>query len=1197
MATHIAISAGGAGAVDGSNVNLAFGTTTIVLTAHSATPPTDENKITPATNCTWAVLDVPKGTTFDASWFDTNTAGWPNVNTLPTASAFTPDKEGTWLFRCTNSDGTVDEVAVGIRHQRTDIRVPAAGETTEANSTRGWAEDRNDDLDVFDDLVTSGGIQLCRFVSASAGAAGTLVQFNGNVHDINPTSAVEFIPEVEPSSNTNPGTGRYLGVIKAKKDGTTTSIASGSLVWVSRAGMVEGATGGTLDLSAFAAGESVYVGSVAGAPAQATDVDTATATMAGIVIRNTNPGAILATPVNINNVLLPKASGTVRDAQIVEIDIFEAPISGHNLYNTSTDSSSANRGFKPYGGSANSPLDLPGARLQNVANATDVFLTSIALDERCVREGASEFASNWMEYPLVLQVHGYSDGQTAGATLPTIGVRMLWNFSGVASNGAEANLVLQSVPFITPSAADLSYKGTSGNLELIFKSPLFKGVDFNFGIVGNDYDNLSSDTTETAYDTPPCSVDLRMARADSETFDIIITKVVLKALYPTKSRAKRLSFYEKQIPGAALIASNGHLTNATINYASVSNVGGPYVNVFESDDAADDGINDFSAETISGNMRGETAAELVGYFPFDNRLRLDSTHTSAATNTQALRFRTISKFKSTVTDDDIKLQLSLRGETHNLEFTSLDVDSGTPDYEASVSVSSPVLTDADEYRTIIHDWSIPANTFDPDINGVRFKIVRQAASGASNLTVDDELDVDTGEKAFCISSAVLSEENLSITKSTANVFEEHIQLDRQIDYNDGASNISLTGDCSGFVFAKGGSETLVVPIQLDERYDEQSDLTVDVTGYITDVAGSITMLLQAASAYVDERIPEFSTIGKVSINTSTAFVGANIQRVIKHSFTVPFSTIAKTAGIPDDNLSTPLEERRGCLYLKLTRLDSDGPNNYFASHLSAIATINKVPNADPYIDISENSSYPILVPGGYRHDDQRDILTTVYRHNWQFGLPNEMIDTDVGSGGVEDGDEVMLLPSNLLNVTPPISLNVTSGSLTGKELVGKHVPFSMVITAIHGYMVQGIADGSDIYGQGIGPTSYIELLIFEMCNSGNTGNSDAQATITSEHHSGVIGFPFKILPSSDAATGVGGGIIRVVGNDLSTNASGHDGTILPRVYLPADYAGRRQWMMGARFHNGSGTRLSNALIDLNVEVAFLANTTGTGLIY
>ena len=71
IATHIAISAGGAGAVDGSNVNLAFnGTSNIVVTAHQ----TALGTLIDAANCTWTVLDVPKGTTFDAAWFNTNTA-------------------------------------------------------------------------------------------------------------------------------------------------------------------------------------------------------------------------------------------------------------------------------------------------------------------------------------------------------------------------------------------------------------------------------------------------------------------------------------------------------------------------------------------------------------------------------------------------------------------------------------------------------------------------------------------------------------------------------------------------------------------------------------------------------------------------------------------------------------------------------------------------------------------------------------------------------------------------------------------------------------------------------------------------------------------------------------------------------------------------------------------------------------------
>jgi len=1212
MATNIAISAGGAAAVDGSNVNLAFdGSTTVVVSAHSATPPAAGNLIT-AANCTWAVLDVPKGTSFDAAWFNTNTASWPNVNTFPTVTNFVPDKEGTWLFRCTNSDGTVDEVAVGVRHQRTDIRVPAAGETTEANSTRGWAEDRNDDLDVFDDLVTSGGIQLCRFVSASVGAAGTMVQFNGAVYDINPTSgATEFVPVVEPASNTNPGIGRYLGVIKAKKDGTTTSIANESLVWVSRAGMVEGSTSDILDLSGFAVGDSVYVGSSAGLPALAADVDTATATMAGIVIRAENPGAILVTPVNVNNVLTAKASGTARDTQIVEIDIFEAPISGSDVYNISTDSSSANRGFKPYGGTANAPLDFPGARLQNVANATDVFLTSIALDERCVREGvAGGTDSNWMEHPLVLQVYGYSADHTVGTALPTISAKLGWNFSGVASsNTAEANLTMNSILFGTTS--DAAYTGsTSSKRELIFMSSLTlnasptTALDFpNVGLIGNDFDNLPG-VAETAYDTPPCSVDLSLQRLDSGTFDIVITRVVLKALYPAKSRAKRLSFYEKQIPGAALIASNGHATNATINYASVSSVGGPYVNVFQSDDAGDSGDDDFGRVSVSANMRGSTAAELVGYFPFDNRLRLTDT------TTQPLRFRTISKFKSTVTGE-IKLQLSLRGEIDDEEFTSLDVDVST-DFQASVSVTPSVVTEAYEYRTIIHDWSIPSATFDPDINGVRFKIVRQAASGHTNLTVDNAVDGSTAESAFCISSVILSEANTSITKSTANVFEASVPLDRQIDYNDGAANTSLGGDCPGFLFTKSASETLVVPVLLDERYDEQSDLTVDITGYITGAAGftpggQISLRVEAASAYLDELVPSsFSSVSTVTVDTSTALTGSNVIKSLRHRFTVPFATIAKATGIPDDNVSIPMTNRRSCLYLKITRTDTTGPTSYFANHLSAISSINKIPNADPYINISENSGYEILVPGGYRHDPRRDILTSVYRHNWQFGVPSEMQDRlGTSPHGVDAGRELILSPSNLLNVTNPMMIfadtEIDGVTYTGQEMIGKHVPFSMIVTAVHGYMVKTKTRDNggalEIWGEGIDDgDAHIELRLAEVCNSANTANAFAQGSITSDDHPGVINFPFKIYPNSDA-TSKGGGIFRVLGNNLDTNAAQHRTATLPRVILPADYSAGRQYMVVAVFVNDSASIIVAPLVDLNVEVAFLPNTIGLDLIY
>ena len=1243
MATNIAISAGGADAVDGSNVGLAFdGSTNIVVTAHDGALGT----LIPAANCTWEVLDVPKGTTFDAAWFNTNTASWPNVNTFPTVSNFVPDKEGTWFFRCTNADGSVDEVVVGVRHQRTHIRVPAAGETTEANSTRGWAENRNDDLDTFDDLITSGGIQLCRFVSASAGAAGTLVQFNGATHDINPTSgAEEFVPDVEPAANNNPGIGRYLGVIKAKKDGSTPSIASGSLVWVSRSGMVEGSTAGILDLSSFSVGDSIYVGSNAGLPASSTDVDTATATLAGFVIRAENPGAMVVSPAHINNVLTTKSNSTDRDQQFVEVDIFEAPISSHNLFNLQTTQ-------LPHTGYVQSDLaGYPGAKFTyDGGSRVDIYATSISLDERCVREGASGgSASNFMEYPLVVEVHGFCSDLSPSTAVPRLTVLLNFNFDGIENKSTTTNLIALPADNNTLESVDpdLDFEGAGTKRQLIFRTPLFLEVpdssaknlqQYYLGHVSNDMDFFNADSAglnaNPRPDRPPVSVDISLSKDGDVSFghNIIITKVVLKALYPVKSRAKRLSFYEKQIPAAALVDTsrtfNGS-NDGVLDYSASTLAGLHAANVLVSDTAGDDD-DDFSTFTANANLRGETAGTFCGFLPFDDRAKRLVRDSAADTDTRDLRFRAVCKFKRrSGTSGSIKLRLYARGEARGEEFNSLALTSGSDlivNTEISGDAVAATLGDGTDgsYRTIVFDFALTGGNFNPNIAGIRFRLERLAPSGFTNKTVDNLSDASTSEQAFCVSTVCLSEKDFDITKDRPNVFEEHILLDRYMNSQSSALNLTNwanTGsDVCGFKFGKGGSEILLVPIRLDERYDEQSDLTVHVIGTVagttssaTTSAGStpggqVSLQLQAGMTYVDQLYPSsLTTIAIANEDTSTALTGSNLYRTIVHTFTVPFSVIAQASGIVDDNLSIPKENVRGDLWLRFTRTDTTGPNTYLASSVSAVAGVDKLPNADPYINISENPAHPILVPGGFRHDAQRDILTTVYRHNWQFGVPDEfgidLRESAIGGQSVVKSDNLIpLLPSNFVGNTPlsTLGMGLTFGGqgFLGIEPNGKHIPFSMVITGIHGFMgmitpelkaVDGGAAAYVVYNKGFDDSQ--ALIRLNVVTAPNFGSSQISSTgVFGEDIPGVIGFPFDIYPNSNGSDG-GGGMFRVLGNDLSTNSSKYNKTTLPRVYLPKDYQDDRQLFLVAYLVN-----INTASADNIFELADIVNI-GDRIIY
>ena len=67
---------------------------------------------------------------------------------------FTPDVEGTYLIRLTVNrtlaTESVNKVICGVKQMKSGMRVPAAGETTEESTSRGWARDLNRLLRILD---------------------------------------------------------------------------------------------------------------------------------------------------------------------------------------------------------------------------------------------------------------------------------------------------------------------------------------------------------------------------------------------------------------------------------------------------------------------------------------------------------------------------------------------------------------------------------------------------------------------------------------------------------------------------------------------------------------------------------------------------------------------------------------------------------------------------------------------------------------------------------------------------------------------------------------------------------------------------------------------------------------------------------------------------------------------------------------
>lgn len=117
----------------------------------------------------WEFLDRPEGSTATFS---------SAVVQNPT---FTPDCEGTYLIRLTVNAAlateSVNTVIAAISQMKSGIRIPAAGETTEESTARGWAEDVNRGMQMLDNVRADAGL-----VTGYAGAAfarGSIVRISG----------------------------------------------------------------------------------------------------------------------------------------------------------------------------------------------------------------------------------------------------------------------------------------------------------------------------------------------------------------------------------------------------------------------------------------------------------------------------------------------------------------------------------------------------------------------------------------------------------------------------------------------------------------------------------------------------------------------------------------------------------------------------------------------------------------------------------------------------------------------------------------------------------------------------------------------------------------------------------------------------------------------------------------------------------
>ncbi len=150
----------------------------------------------------------------------------------PTASTttFTPDVEGTYLVSLNvNTGEDTDQIDAAVRTLRARIRVPAAGERTEEDATRGWAVSRNRDLFRLNRLLQAGGVQVGLIPStetppdATSWKRGNVVAASAII-DIDPSAGGTHLVPVWRKPSTIIGAAekiQLIGVVLEDTDGLT----------------------------------------------------------------------------------------------------------------------------------------------------------------------------------------------------------------------------------------------------------------------------------------------------------------------------------------------------------------------------------------------------------------------------------------------------------------------------------------------------------------------------------------------------------------------------------------------------------------------------------------------------------------------------------------------------------------------------------------------------------------------------------------------------------------------------------------------------------------------------------------------------------------------------------------------------------------------------------------------------------------
>jgi len=198
-------------AVPGSNVTLPINTVVAL----------NNQNVGGEVTYSWTILDQPPGTVDNLS---------ASAVQNPT---FTPRKEGTYLIKLVVNSGLPteqeDRVVCAVRQLKTLERIPAAGETTEADTSDGWATSMNSLLRRIDTLLSDPGIIVGVNASGSTLTRGQVVRAPATAIIKSGLSGQETVPGFSLATSAVLGEiDELLAVVEGAPDGSASIPGTGS---------------------------------------------------------------------------------------------------------------------------------------------------------------------------------------------------------------------------------------------------------------------------------------------------------------------------------------------------------------------------------------------------------------------------------------------------------------------------------------------------------------------------------------------------------------------------------------------------------------------------------------------------------------------------------------------------------------------------------------------------------------------------------------------------------------------------------------------------------------------------------------------------------------------------------------------------------------------------------------------------------